>query len=62
MSYYDANKCFNENLQLTSEEDREKQIKNLNNGLLLLSDAVQHDLSQIRRALQYLNDELKVRG
>jgi len=61
MSYNEANKFFQENLELIGNSDNDPKMWNLNNGLLILSDAIQHDLSQIRRALQNISGDLQRR-
>ena len=59
MSYFEANKCFQENLKIIGEPENDPKMWNLNNGLLTLSDAIQHDLSLIRRDIQNINDDLQ---
>ena len=57
MSYNEANKFFQENLDLIGDPENDPKMWNLNNGLLILSDAIQHDLSQIRRTLNKIRDD-----
>ncbi len=61
MSYFEANKCFQENLKKIGDPENDPKMWNISNGLMILSDAIQHDLSLIRRDLQNISNDLKRR-
>lgn len=51
MAYYEAQRCFQENLQLLGEPDGDALVWNLNRGLYDLTAALEADLQKIQTLL-----------
>ena len=54
MSYYDAQRCFQENLQLLGDLDGDPLSWNLNQGLYDLTAALESDIQKIHTLLLLL--------
>lgn len=51
MSYYQAKKCFKENVNVYIDSDKDPVMANLNTGLFQLAEALEQDLSQLEGTL-----------